>query len=169
MREHLESSLWIPIPLDRVWEQARNLSLFEKITPPNYRLKGHVDGPTREGTRVEIEFAPGGFALPFTWVSRIADLQESPDSREFTDVQEKGPFRFWKHRHLFEKGTARFKTRDGKSVDLKDHAGTWVSDFVEFELPGGLLGNVIEKKFARPRLEEFFAFRRRKWKELFTL
>jgi ligand-binding SRPBCC domain-containing protein len=81
------------------------------------------------------------------WIARIVELV--PGSH-FADVQVKGPFRAWRHRHGFEAAL-----RDGTD-------GTVVRDEVEFELGFGPLGDAAARLLVGPRLEATFAERQRR-------
>ena len=68
----------------------------------------------------------------------------------FVDVQLRGPYRLWRHRHEFE-----------------DHdGGTRMRDVVEYELRGGPLGRVAHALFARQALRRIFDFRAARIAEL---
>ncbi|MBC7833644.1 MAG: hypothetical protein H7Y88_00905 [Phycisphaerales bacterium] len=63
---------------------------------------------------------------------------------EFTDVQIKGPFHRWEHRHIVE--------ADGANRCV-------LRDEVTYELPFGALGRVFSGALARRRLERMFEYR----------
>ena len=66
----------------------------------------------------------------------------------FVDEQTRGPYRRWRHEHVFE-------TADG---------GTMCRDAVDYVVYGGSLINTL---FVRPDLFKIFAFRQDKLRELF--
>lgn len=72
--------------------------------------------------------------------------------RMFEDVQVKGPFRSWRHRHL-----------------VSAHAeGAVLHDEVEYEPPLGFLGRLAAPLVIMPRLEKLFDYRHkvtRQWCE----
>lgn len=70
----------------------------------------------------------------------------------FEDVQVKGPFRFWRHRHLVQ-------AREGGAV---------LRDEVEYEPPLGFIGRMLSGPFIERRLRRLFDYRHevtRKWCE----
>ncbi len=85
--------------------------------------------------------------VPFRWLTRIEvfDVEE-----RFVDVQLRGPYRSWRHTHVF----------------AEVPGGTLVRDRVEYELPLGPLGTLAHTLFVRRRLERIFAYRRRRIAEL---
>ena len=87
--------------------------------------------------------------IPARWVARHT-AYDPP--RMFEDVQVKGPFRFWRHRHLIE-----------------PHAsGALLRDEIEYEPPLGILGRIGAPFLIIPRLEKLFDYRHtatREWCE----
>ncbi|MEK6283512.1 MAG: SRPBCC family protein [Acidobacteriota bacterium] len=74
------------------------------------------------------------------WVARHT-LYDPPHL--FEDIQVKGPFRSWRHRHVVE-----------------PHAhGATLRDEVDYEPPFGLLGRLIVSRLIRKRLTELFDYR----------
>jgi ligand-binding SRPBCC domain-containing protein len=65
----------------------------------------------------------------------------------FVDVQTRGPYRHWRHEHVFE-------VVDG---------GTLCHDIVQYSVPGGQL---VDRLFVRPDLTKIFAYRCARLREL---
>ena len=78
--------------------------------------------------------------IPVSWRSRI-EAYDPPHS--FVDVQLRGPYRRWDHRHTF------------RAVD----GGTQVIDEVEYELPFGPLGDLVHRLVVRNQLRHIFDYR----------
>ncbi|MCA1628831.1 MAG: SRPBCC family protein [Acidobacteria bacterium] len=100
------------------------------------------------GSSAVVETRVLGF-LPVRWVARHT-LYDPP--RSFEDVQERGPFHCWRHRH----------------VVLPHAEGATLRDEIEYEPPLGVLGRIAEPFLVRPRLEKLFAYRHavtREWCE----
>ena len=93
----------------------------------------------RAGTLIEYRLRLAG--LPMGWLTRI---EEWEPGRGFTDVQLRGPYARWVHRHRFE----------------PDGAGTRVLDRVEYALPLAPWSAPVHPLLVRPALERIFAFRR---------
>jgi ligand-binding SRPBCC domain-containing protein len=88
---------------------------------------------------------------PFTvrWVAQHT-VYEPPHL--FEDVQLKGPFRSWRHRHVVEPYAA----------------GTILRDEIDYEPPLGFLGRLVAPMIVEQRLEKLFAYRHdvtRRWCE----
>ena len=137
---HLHSTLRVDRPIDEVFAFFERPENLDRITPPwmGMRILGAV-GQMREG--LEIDYAITPFPhVPARWRSRIT-AYDPPNS--FTDVQLRGPYAHWEHRHTFR----------------ADGDATIVEDDVTYEVPLGRLGDLVEPLFVRPRLRAIFDHR----------
>jgi len=137
----LEREQRIPRPRAEVFPffaDARNL---ERITPPGLRFRILTPEPIVMGAGTIIEYQLRLFGVPFRW--RTAIEAWDPPAR-FVDVQERGPYRVWRHAHTFE--------------DVP--GGTLMRDRVEYQLPLGPLGRLVHGVFVRRQVAAIFAFRR---------
>lgn len=145
----LKRSLIVPAPRDRVFaffSDPRNLA---KITPKamGFRII-HIDElPIRPGFRIEYTVKPL-LGIPVRWVTRIPIFE--PPFR-FIDVQERGPYHYWRHEHTFE--------------DLGD--ATLMRDRVDYELPLGMLGSAFGSPVVDHQLRRIFDYRSRRINKLF--
>lgn len=78
--------------------------------------------------------------LPLTWTSKITDW-DPPDG--FADVQEAGPYTYWRHEHRF----------------VPDGDETLTIDRVDYQVPGGPLGRLAHGLLVRRDLASIFAYR----------
>jgi ligand-binding SRPBCC domain-containing protein len=144
----LEIEQWVAGDPDDVFEffsDARNL---ERITPPHLKFNV-LDVSTnelREGTLIDYALRLHG--LPIRWQSRIEDWK--PNDR-FVDVQTRGPYALWQHRHEFE----------------PHEGGTIVRDRVRYRMPLGALGDLVAGSFVRSDLRRIFDYRRVQMMSLF--
>jgi len=81
------------------------------------------------------------------WIARITEFEWN---HHFADVQDKGPFKSWHHRHEFAA-----EERDGIS-------GTRVRDVIDYEVGFGFLGAIGNAMFIRRQMEATFAERQEK-------
>lgn len=143
MRFHrLEREQTVPRQLGDVFEffsAARNLEL---ITPPwlGFEVLSAEPEPMRQGTLISYRLKLHG--VPLRWQSRI---EEWHPGRLFVDMQVRGPYRLWRHRHEFE------EVGDGRTL---------VRDRVDYALPLGPLGSVAHAAFVGRDLGRIFDFRR---------
>jgi len=157
----VEFEQWVPSPIEQVFLFFANPNNLPRIMPPALGAKlVHVElkAPPAHGLARNIPLAGAGTAiivsvrvLPFLplrapWVARIVEFEWN---HHFVDIQEKGPFKSWRHRHQFAAGV-----RNGV-------AGTLVSDAVEYEIGFGPLGAVAQKLLVSHQLQETFAHRQK--------
>ena len=125
---------------ERVFAFHELADALARLTPPWERAKVLQAARIDEvGSRAIIETRVMGF-VPARWVARHT-LYDPP--RAFEDVQERGPFRYWRHRHT-----------------VLPHAdGATLRDEIEYEPPLRVLGRLAEPFLIKPRLERVFAYR----------
>ena len=85
-----------------------------------------------------VTWAARHFGLPIRMTSRITQFS-FPDS--FTDEQQHGPFRAFRHVHEFG------PVPSGPGPAGPDGGGTLMIDHIEFTAPFGVLGRLVEKAF----------------------
>jgi len=114
----------------------------EALTPPWERVEvvEHAGGLS-VGTRVVFKMFVGPISR--LWV---AEHTEYVRPHLFVDIQRRGPFAYWRHRHRFE------PTEQGTTL---------MTDEVEYALPLGWLGELIAGRAVRARLQRMFDYRHR--------
>lgn len=135
----METRLWLPQPLARVFEFFADAANLERITPPWLRFRILTPQPIamHAGTRIDYRLRLHG--IPVRWQSAIT-VWDPP--RRFVDEQRRGPYRVWIHEHDFVE-------RDG---------GTEVRDMVRYAVPGGRL---IDRLGVRRDVRRIFEYRAR--------
>jgi len=167
VKSRFESEQWLPQPVEKVFAFFANPHNLPRIMPPamaakllnlklvNARNKGSDEGPIMAGAGSEMVLSfrvLPGLPLRGKWVARITECQIN---HFFTDIQVKGPFKSWNHRHEFVP-----QARDGV-------AGTLIRDAVDYEVGFGPLGALADRMFVRRRLQHTFAWRQKAVGELF--
>jgi ligand-binding SRPBCC domain-containing protein len=121
------------------------LALVPPPPPPN---SIHFAKAAGVGTIITTSFRLFPFLpLRVLWIARITEFEWD---HHFADIQEKGPFKRWHHRHEFV-----VDTRQGVS-------GTLVQDVIEYEFGMGPLEAVANRLFFEARLRDTFAQRQKK-------
>jgi len=107
----------------------------------------NLDSLAGVGSEIVTSFRPFTF-LPFRaeWIALITEFEWN---HHFADIQKKGPFRQFQHRHEF---TA--ETRNGAS-------GTTIRDMIEYDPGFSVLGDLAQKLFIAPSLRQTFEYRQR--------
>jgi ligand-binding SRPBCC domain-containing protein len=158
MRHHFQAEQWVPFPKESVfaffanpanlpqlmpaWQKTR-IDRIHLVPPPGLST-GIAAG---EGSSITISFRPVPFLpLRLAWVADIAEFQLN---EFFCDEQQKGPFHSFRHCH-------RLRTEERASV-----AGTLITDAVDYELPLGVLGDLVNGLGVRRQIRSLFAHRQR--------
>ena len=146
----LERADLVPSPRDEVFEFFSDPRNLGRITPESMGFRiTHMDGlPIRPDFRVEYTIRPL-LGITVKWVTRIS-IFEPP--HRFVDIQEKGPYKYWRHEHSFE--------------DMGDR--TLMRDRVQYELPFGILGSVAHGIVVARQLKGIFDYRARKIASIFA-
>jgi len=141
----LDSEIWLPAPLNDVFDFFSDASNLETLTPDflNITIITPMPCQMRQGLLLDYRIKLWGF--PLKWQSEITEWEAGI---RFVDEQRKGPYRYWHHNHTFE-------SKDG---------GTLVGDHVDYAVPGGWL---IDRLIVRRDLKKIFDFRHRKLVEIF--
>jgi ligand-binding SRPBCC domain-containing protein len=140
-----EDELILKVPLDEVFAffgEARNL---EKLTPSWLRFEVLTEGPIVMAPGTLIDYRIHWRGIPMRWRTEI-EVWEPP--HRFVDRQLKGPYRLWRHEHVFA------ETDDGTSI----------VDRVEYAPIGG----VIAQRLAVAKdVRKIFAYRHEALAEVF--
>jgi ligand-binding SRPBCC domain-containing protein len=143
----LRRETWIGRPLDEVFDFFSRAENLERITPPwiGFRIvtPGRVE--MKAGARLEYKIRLHGISLG--WITEI-ERWEPPFF--FVDVQLKGPYKLWRHTHAFAE-------RDG---------GTAMTDTVEYALPFGIVGRIVNRLQVARDLERIFDYRADRIREI---
>jgi ligand-binding SRPBCC domain-containing protein len=143
----LETSLIVHRSRREVFRFFAEPGNLDAITPPDLRFEILTPSPIgmRAGALIEYRLRLAGFRFGWlTWIEVFA-----PEER-FVDVQVRGPYRRWRHTHVFEEVPQ----------------GTLVRDRVEYELPLGAAGELAHQLFVRSRLRRIFSYRAGRISEL---
>jgi ligand-binding SRPBCC domain-containing protein len=170
MRHIFEADQWLPFPVPVVfaffanpqnlpplmpaWQRAKieELRLIAPPAPP-------AGSPVRLGTGVGTTMILGfrllpGIPIRMYWHALIPEFEWND---HFCDTQTSGPFHYWRHCH-----SVREETREGI-------VGTIVHDHVEYELPGGPLGDLLNRLGGRAQFRYLFGVRHRQTEKLMPL
>lgn len=170
MVQRFETDQWVPFPVELVFAFFANPSNLPHLAPPRQKVRIEhlrlqpppprpvVADPARrfrsiaagEGSEILISFRPVRWIPRVSWLAQIVDFEWN---RHFVDVQVRGPFKEFRHRH-----GVRAEVRDALE-------GTVISDAIEYALPGGALARFGEG-LVRAQMERGFAFRHKRLPEI---
>ena len=141
----LETSQFLPVPRDRIFEFFADAFQLETLTPAWLHFCVLTPAPIHIRKETIIDYRLRLHGIPIKWQSRIS-VWEPPF--RYVDEQVCGPYRAWYHEHLF------------KEVN----GGTLCHDRVDYEVRGGTL---INKYFVSPDVLKIFKFRQKTLDQLF--
>jgi ligand-binding SRPBCC domain-containing protein len=137
----LERDQLIPREREEVFAFFSDAFNLEAITPPWLGFRVVTPGPVEMSAGTLIEYRLKLHGLRMNWLTRIEIWEPG---RRFVDTQVRGPYRLWRHTHVFE-----------------DHpVGTLVRDRVSYEIPAGPLGELVRLLIVRRDLDRIFDHRR---------
>lgn len=134
-----EASYEFPVPVEELFQWHKRPGAFERLAPPWESMKViERQGGIENGGRLTFEIRK--IEIPVKWT---AEHQEYIENQQFCDVQVSGPFKSWRHFHRFE------STKDGSRL----------IDSIDYELPGGQIGQALGESFTQSMLKRMFRFR----------
>jgi ligand-binding SRPBCC domain-containing protein len=137
---HFHSEQWIGRPVQEVFAFFSDANNLEAITPRQLNFRILTPGPIRLAAGARIDYQLKLYGIPLKWATLI---ESWAPPREFVDVQLRGPYRVWRHTHRF----------------LAEGGGTRIVDDVEYELPLGPLGRLVEALWTRREVDRIFGYR----------
>jgi len=140
----LDREALIPRPIDEVFSFFADAGNLERITPPWLRFRILTPLPLAMQAGTQIDYTLRLHGAPIRWRTRITEWE--PPHR-FVDMQERGPYRLWRHTHTFE-------TRDD---------GTLMRDHVDYDMIGGRL---VDRLLVRRDLDRIFNYRQQQFHEI---
>jgi len=147
MADHvLEARVWLARPRPEVFAFLADPRNLPRLTPPHAGLRLDTERATLAAGAV-LDFRVRWLGVPLRW---RAYVREYDPPYRFVDVQVRGPFARWEHRHLF----------------LEENGGTWVEDRVTYRLPLGALGRLGHHVLVERQLRALWAYRQARLGEL---
>jgi ligand-binding SRPBCC domain-containing protein len=167
MIHRVQFEQWVPVAIEKVFlffasptnlprimppETGTQLAELKLMAPPGQSAKANLDSLAGVGSEIVTSFRLLPF-LPFRaqWVALITEFEWN---HHFADIQRKGPFKQFQHRHEFSS-----ETRNGVS-------GTIVRDAIEYDPGFGVLGNLAQKLFIARTLKQTFEYRQKTLEKL---
>jgi ligand-binding SRPBCC domain-containing protein len=137
---HLHSEQLVRRPVDEVFAFFSDANNLEAITPRQLNFHILTPGPILLASGARIDYQLTLYGIRLKW----ATLIESWDPpHRFVDVQLRGPYRVWRHTHRF----------------ISEGPGTRIVDDVEYELPLGPLGRLVDALWTRREVARIFGYR----------
>jgi ligand-binding SRPBCC domain-containing protein len=142
----LESRLWLARPRSQVFAFFADPANLARVSPSSLGLRLLTPAaPLAAGAVLDVRVRWLG--VPLRWRAYIREFD--PPYR-FVDVQVRGPWARWEHRHRF----------------LEEDGGTWMEDRITYRMPLGPLGRVLHAALVHRQLRAAWAFRQARVTEL---
>ncbi len=147
---HMETQTLLNKSLEEAFPFFANAENLNKVTPKwlKFGILTPLPIEMKVGTIVEYRLRLHGAVI--RWRSEITEWDPP---HKFTDVQIKGPYRFWKHEHFFTAESNRTK----------------MIDRVEYAISGWLFAPLVHFLFVKRDLKKIFKYRERRFLEIFSL
>jgi len=149
MADHvMESRLWLARRRPDVFAFVADPANLPRVMPPSLRVRLLTPSVRMEAGAV-LDLRIGWLGMPMRW--RMFVREWDPPYR-FVDVQVRGPYARWEHRHRF----------------LEEGDGTWIEDRLTYRLPAGALGRTAHALLVARQLRAAWAYRREQLIALLT-
>ncbi|MEI8186962.1 MAG: SRPBCC family protein [Chlorobiaceae bacterium] len=138
----------LPVSIDAAWTFFSSPSNFVRITPPEMMvtITSGTGKYIYEGMIITYTLYPF-MMLPVRWETEIAQVTKP---YFFEDIQKSGPYEYWHHRHTF------------RQID----GGVEMTDVLQYSLPMGFFGELVNMLIVSRRLEEVFNYRKNRIEEI---
>ena len=166
---HFESKHWVAAPIEHVFlffanpanlprimprSSAAQLVRLNLVIPPGVHAVISTVADQEPIAGVGSEIMVSLRVLPFlpvrmNWVSEITEFEWN---HHFADIQKKGPFKSFQHRHELR----------------AEHGGTIVRDAIDYDIGCGWLGTLANILFTKPLLRKLFQYRQKAVERLLT-
>lgn len=141
----LSTELQVSRSTEEVFDFFSDPKNLEKLTPTFLKFKINNQNAINMKTGELIDYELRVRGLPLRWTS-IISTWDPPYC--FVDEQIKGPYRYWIHKHTFEKSGNY----------------TIIRDFVRYQVFGGKL---VHELFVKKDLYKIFSYREKTLKKIF--
>ncbi|PKQ46216.1 SRPBCC family protein [Confluentibacter flavum] len=139
----------LPISKKEAWLFLSDPKNLKTITPDymGFDILSGADRPMFAGQIIQYIVTPL-LGIKTKWVTEITHVV---DGKYFVDEQRFGPYVLWHHKHFI------------KEID----GGVEMEDIIDYKVPYGILGQLVQPILVKPKLEEIFNYRTKKLEELF--
>lgn len=132
----------LPVSCEEAFQWHEREGAFLRMLPPWMPTEVLAKvGTIKNGDSITVKTKIG--LLPITFKALHQNYQHN---QQFEDIQEKGPFSFYKHLHKFDK-------IDEKKCKLTDQ--------IQYSLPMGFVANFLGQGFTEDKLNKLFSYRHR--------
>ena len=139
----------LPISKKAAWDFLSDPKNLKVITPDHmgFTILSGADRSMFQGQIIQyiVKPFPG---VSTKWVTEITHVKEG---EYFVDEQRFGPYALWHHKHFI------------KEVE----GGVEMEDLIDYKLPFGMLGQLVQPFIVKKQLRQIFQYREKKLEALF--
>ena len=145
----LHAKQHLPISKQEAWQFLSDPKNLKVITPDymGFNILSGADRPMYAGQIIQYIVTPV-LGIKTKWVTEITHVK---DNKYFVDEQRFGPYALWHHKHFIR----------------EIEGGVEMEDIIDYKIPFGWLGQLVQPILVKPKLKEIFDYRRAKLIELF--
>ncbi|MGB1113262.1 MAG: SRPBCC family protein [Flavobacteriaceae bacterium] len=138
----LETIQNLPISQKEAWNFLSDPRNLKTITPDymGFEIVSGAASKMYAGQILQYIVTPL-LNIRLKWVTEITHIREG---EYFVDEQRFGPYSLWHHKHFIK--------------PIKN--GVEMIDIVDYKVPFGILGQLVQPFLVRPKLEEIFEYRK---------
>lgn len=139
----------IPTSTHHIWQFISSPKNLATITPQGmgFIIVSDKVEAMYSGQMIQYIVKPL-FGIPMNWLTEITHVQEG---KYFVDEQRVGPYKLWHHEHFI----------------MPHPKGVEMVDIIHYQLPLGILGDLMNKIIVAKKLNYIFDYRHQKIEELF--
>lgn len=139
----------IPASSAEIWDFISSPKNLAKITPEGmgFIIVSNNAEKMYSGQMIQYIVKPL-FNIPMNWLTEITHVQEG---KYFVDEQRVGPYKLWHHEHFI----------------MPHPKGIEMVDIIHYQLPLGIIGDLMNKLIVARKLKHIFDFRYQKIEEIF--
>jgi len=139
----------LPISVDTAWAFLSDPKNLKVITPDymSFNILSGADRPMYAGQIIQYIVTPV-LGIKTKWVTEITHIV---DKHYFVDEQRFGPYALWHHKHFI------------KEIE----GGVEMEDIIDYKVPFGFIGRLVQPFLVQPKLNEIFEYRKEKLENLF--
>jgi ligand-binding SRPBCC domain-containing protein len=139
----------IPGSIEELWDFFSSTANLSAITPPymKFTITSEIEHAIYTSQLMSYKVSPL-FGIPLSWVTEITAVKQY---ESFIDVQKKGPYQLWHHKHDFQ----------------QTDKGILMTDVVHYQLPLYFLGDIVHSLFIKQQLRNIFDYRHEKIGQIF--
>jgi ligand-binding SRPBCC domain-containing protein len=139
----------LPIDKSTAWNFLSDPKNLKIITPESmgFNILSGAERTMYEGQIIQYKVNPFK-GITTTWVTEITHVVEQ---NYFVDEQRFGPYAFWHHKHFIN----------------EINGGVEMEDIIDYKLPFGFLGQMVQPFIVKPKLEQIFEYRANQLEKIF--